>query len=77
MSDTTVYQKFVKRWEEVTELPTQTVGPFTPLYKRVTKRLKVMPLPLLVLLSVVVVAGLCVLLGSAVTFLVSLLQRGF
>ena len=75
MTDTT-YKKFVKRWEEVTDLPPQTVGPLTPFYKAFAKRLKVMPWPLLVVLSALVVLGLYLLLGSAVTLLVSLLQRG-
>ncbi len=73
----TTYQKFVKRWEEVTDLPPQTVGPLTPLYKSITRRLKVMPWPALVLCSMVVVIGLYVLIGSAITLLVSILQRGF
>jgi len=71
------YQRFQKKWDEVTELPPQTVGPFTPYYKMVTKRLKVMPLPLLFILSVVCVVGLFFLLGSAITRIVSLLQKGF
>lgn len=71
------YQKFVKRWEEVTDLPPQTVGPFTPFYKALVRRIKVMPWPALVLCSFVLVIGLYLLLGSAVTLLVSLLQRGF
>jgi hypothetical protein len=74
---TTTYQKFVKRWEEVTDLPPQTVGPLTPFYKAIVRRLKVMPWPALVLCSLVVVIGLYVLIGSAITLLVSLLQKGF
>ncbi|MBI3576525.1 hypothetical protein HY086_00610 [Candidatus Gottesmanbacteria bacterium] len=74
---TTAYQKFVTRWEEVMELPPQRLGPLTPLYKRLVKHLKVMPLPLLVLGSLFIVLGLYVLIGSTITFLVSLLQRGF
>lgn len=76
MSPTT-YQKFVARWEEVMELPPQRLGPLTPLYKVFVKHLKVMPWPLLVFGSLVVVFGLYLLIGSAITFLVSLLQRGF
>lgn len=72
-----LYEKLVKHWEEVTELPTQTVGPFTGVYKSITKRLKVMPWPLLLAVSVVCVAGIYILLGSTITFLVSILQRGF
>lgn len=71
------YQKFVKRWQEVTDLPPQTVGPFTPWYKRITKRLKVWPWPVILLVSILVVIGLYYLLGSAITYLVTLLQRGF
>ncbi|MCX6793850.1 MAG: hypothetical protein NTY06_01975 [Candidatus Gottesmanbacteria bacterium] len=76
MTDTT-YRKFVKRWEEVTDLPPQTVGPLTPYYKALVRRLKVMPWPVLVLGSVVIVVGLYLLIGSAITLLVSILQRGF
>jgi hypothetical protein len=76
MSNTT-YQKFVKRWEEVTDLPPQTVGPLTPLYKAIARRLKVMPWPALVFCSLVVVIGLYLIIGSAITLLVSILQRGF
>ena len=72
-----LYQKLVKHWEEVTELPTQQVGPFTPVYKAISRRLKVMPWPLLVLVSIVLVLAVYALFGSAVTFLVSILQRGF
>jgi hypothetical protein len=72
-----LYQKFVKRWEEVIELPTQTMGPLTPLYKQMTRRLKVMPWPWLIVVAVCAVAGVFFLIGSAVTFLVTILQRGF
>lgn len=72
-----LYQKFVKRWEEVTDLPPQTMGPLTPHYKWIVKRLKVMPWLPLVVVSLTVVIGLYLLIGGAITFLVSLLQRGF
>lgn len=72
-----LYERFVKRWDEVTELPTQKVGPFTPGYKWVTRRLKVMPWPWLIVVAVFVAVGAFFLIGSAVTFLVSILQRGF
>jgi len=38
-------QAFLNRWKETTDIPVQTVGPFTPYYKEVTKQLKVMPIP--------------------------------
>lgn len=72
-----VYQKFVRRWEEVTDLPPQALGPLTPYYKRLVRRFKVMPWPALALVALVVVAVLYFLVGSSITFLVTVLQRGF
>ncbi len=76
MSDL-LYEKLVKHWEEVTEVPLQTVGPLTPVYKEVTKRLKIMPWPMIFLVSIICVSGVYLLLGSTITFVVTLLQRGF
>jgi hypothetical protein len=73
----TTYQKFVKRWEEVTDLPPQTVGPLTPYYKALVRRIKVMPWPVMVICSLLSVVGLYLLIGSAITLVVSILQRGF
>lgn len=76
MNDTT-YKKFVARWEEVVDLPPQTLGPFTPVYKVLIRRLKVMPWPYFVLLAAMVVLALYFLIGSTIALLVTLLQRGF
>ena len=75
MNDT-LYQKFVDRWLEVTELPPQSLGPLTPYYKALARHLKVMPWPLLVVGSLVIVVGLYLLIGSTITFVVTILQRG-
>lgn len=75
-SDTT-YQKFVKRWEEVTDIPPQSLGPFTGVYKQITKRLKVMPWPWFVAASIGFVFVLYVLVGSAITILTTILQNSF
>lgn len=76
MTDTT-YKKFVARWEEVTDLPPQTLGPLTPLYKAFIRRLKVMPWPLFLVTAALVVLAMYFLIGSAITLLVTLLQKGF
>lgn len=76
MTDIT-YQKFVHRWKEVIDVPPQTVGPLTPFYKALTKRLKVMPWPVLVFSSLLTVIAIYIVLGTTITFVVSLLQRGF
>jgi len=72
-----LYEKLVKRFEEVTSLPPQQVGPLTPIYKEVTKRLKVMPWVTIGMVSILVVFVLYVVLGNSITFLASRLQRGF
>jgi hypothetical protein len=71
------YKRFQKKWNEVTDLPPQTVGPFTPYYKMATKRLKVMPLPKLILLSIICIFALFFVFGSGITYITSILQRGF
>lgn len=76
MNDLT-YKKFLTRWEEVVDLPPQTLGPLTPVYKILIRRLKVMPWPYFVVTAVGIVVGLYVLIGSTVTLLVTLLQKGF
>lgn len=76
MKDVT-YQKFVKRWQEVIDVPVQDVGPFTPLYKAMVKRLKVMPLPWLIVVGLIVVVCLYGVVGTSLVSFVSLLQRGF
>jgi len=70
-------QAFLDRWKETTDIPMQTVGPLTPYYKEVTKRLKVMPIPVLIAVSIIIVGSLIYLFDSSITKLVSLLQRGF
>lgn len=71
------YKKFLTRWEQVVDLPPQTLGPLTPVYKSFIRRLKVMPWPYFVLSAAAFVLILYFLIGSAITLLVTLLQRGF
>jgi len=76
MTDIT-YKRFLKRWEEVTDVPPQNLGPLTGWYKRVTRHFKVMPWPWFVAVSVVFFVFLYVFFGSSVSFLVTTLQKGF
>lgn len=76
MTDQT-YQKFLHHWERVVDLPPQTMGSFTPYYKKVARFAKTMPWPLFVLLSIIIVVCIYGLLGSAVSYVASLLQKGF
>lgn len=76
MGDKT-YQAFVAHWKETTDLPPQTVGPLTPLYKRGIRYVKSMPVSVIIMVSIAFVCFLFLLLGSAVPTLVTMLQRGF
>lgn len=76
MSDK-VFDHIVSRWEQIIELEPQNVGPFTPLYKIITKRLKVMPWALLMGMSIVIVVLLFFFFGSSIIYIVETLQRGF
>lgn len=71
------YEKFLKRFEEVLDLPPQRLGIFTPIYKSLVKKVKVMPWPWFLAVSVIIVFGVYLLVGSTITLLVSLLQKGF
>ena len=72
-----LYKKFIHRWEEVMDLPPTSLGPLTGVYKLLTRRLKVMPLPALLAVSAGVIVGVYYLIGAAVTHIASILQRGF
>ena len=72
-----LYAQVVQKWNETTDLPPQTAGPFTPLYKSLTKRLKVMPWPALLAGGILVVSVLYLLFGPGISFITTLLQRGF
>ncbi len=71
------YHKLVSRWKETMDIPPQTVGPLTGIYKSVTHRLKTMPIPALVMISALLVIVLVLWLGPAITTIVTLLQKGF
>ncbi|MEK7165892.1 MAG: hypothetical protein AAB874_03760 [Patescibacteria group bacterium] len=77
MSDDPLYQKFMNRWEEVTELPTQQVGALTPLYKRTVRFFKVDPWRILMPASFVLAALVALVLQVTTVQIASFLQRGF
>ncbi len=72
-----LYQNFKNRWEKVMILPTQTVGPLTPIYKRTVPFLKVAPWRILIPIAFIVVAVLFFLLEITAAQITTLLQRGF
>ncbi len=72
-----LYKNFVKQWEKVTELPPQTVGPFTPVYKRTVRYFKVDPWRILMPVSFIIAAGTALLLEVTAVQVANILQRGF
>lgn len=72
-----VYTNFVKRWEEVTDLPPQTLGPLTSSYKDFVHGVKSMPIPFYVLFGICTALGLFYFFGFRVSSFVSILQKGF
>lgn len=77
MKSDALYQKFVQKWDEVTELPPQTVGPLTPVYKRTVPIFKVAPWRLFVPLAFTLAAGFALILQVTAVQIATLLQRGF
>lgn len=76
MKDKT-FENIMVKWQQVIELPPQELGPFTWIFKLVSSRLKVMPWPLFVVSSILLVLLLFVFFGSYIIFIVETLQRGF
>lgn len=77
MNDEKLYQLLVQRMQEVAVVPPQTVGPLTPLYKRVVPQLKWQPWRSVAAVSFVATIALYILFGVRVVHLASLLQYGF
>ena len=72
-----IYTNFVKKWEEVTDLPPQTLGPLTGSYKDLVHGVKSMPISFYVFFGICVALGIFFFFGLRVSYFVSLLQKGF
>lgn len=72
-----LYQKFVAKWDEVTELPPQTIGPLTPVYKKTVPYFKYAPWRVLMPVSFIIIAAVALALEITAVQVASFLQRGF
>lgn len=72
-----LYDRFVTQWEKVTELPPQSVGPLTPVYKRTVRFFKVDPWRILLPVSLLIASGVALILEVTAVQIANLLQRGF
>jgi len=77
MKNQDLYSKLVVKMAEISSLPTQKVGIFTPLYKKFTSILKDNPWKTLFLFSLMLSFFLRFLLGPGSVKIVSILQGGF
>ncbi len=77
MKNDRLYQNFYHKWEEVTALPTQTVGPLTPLYKKTVPLFKEAPWRVLIPAAFVLVCMTILVLELTATQVATFLQRGF
>jgi len=63
--------------QQVAVVPPQTVGPFTPLYKRFVPQLKYFPFRTLIPLSLLAILFAYIIFGTRLVKLASLLQLSF
>lgn len=77
MKEDRVYQLLKIRMQEVSSLPPQSIGRFTPIYKVVVPYFKYYPWISLSLISAILVFCLYFLFGTTLVRLASLLQFGF
>ena len=77
MTNDKLYQLMRERMREVAVVPPQTIGPFTPLYKRVVPQLKWQPWRSVAVISFFGTPLLYLVFGARVVKLASLLQYGF
>lgn len=72
-----LYTKFIAKWSEVTELPPQTVGPLTPLYKRAVPYFKIDPWRVIIPVALVFITVTVIILRGTAAEITSVLQLGF
>lgn len=72
-----LYEKLVRRMEEVSVVPPQQLGPFTSFYKIIASQLKVNPWKSAGVAAVIATLLLYWLMGGAFIRITSILQYGF
>jgi len=77
MKNDKFYRELVLKMHEVSVVPPQTVGPFTPVYKIVAGKLKFFPFKVIVPLSFLFILFAYLIFGTSLVKLAELLQAGF
>ncbi|OGG03902.1 hypothetical protein A2W14_05535 [Candidatus Gottesmanbacteria bacterium RBG_16_37_8] len=71
------YQRLVDKMQQMAVIPPQTVGPLTPLYKRLVPQFKFFPFKILIPASFVAIIFAYLIFGLKLVKLASLLQLSF
>jgi hypothetical protein len=77
MRNDKLYNQLVAKMHQVAVVPPQTVGPLTPIYKKLAVRLKFTPWRYTVVLAFLFTLCLYLILGQTLVKLASILQYGF
>ena len=77
MKEDKAYQLLLAKMQEVSSVPPQSFGPFTPIYKIVVPYFKFYPWISVSLISAILVFFLYFIFGTTLIRLASLLQYGF
>lgn len=77
MKQDKTYKLLLQKMQEVSELPQQTMGPFTPFYRAVIPYVKVAPWRGFAVGSFIVGLAFYFLFGALIVRAVSILQHGF
>jgi hypothetical protein len=72
-----IYEKLQNRLKEVAVVSPQTLGPLTPVYKKITSQVKSWPLKVIVPVAFIGGAVFQLLFGDGIVKIVSVLQGGF
>ncbi len=72
-----LYYNFYQKWEEVTSITPQTVGPLTPFYKKTVPFFKNAPWRVLVPMAFIITCVTALILEVTAVQIASILQRGF
>jgi len=77
MKEDKIYKLLVSKMQEIALVPPQTIGSFTPLYKKIVPRFKYYPWKSALIISLASTISLYLVLGSTLVKIASLLQFGF
>ena len=77
MKNNKFYRELIIKMHEVSVVPPQTVGPLTPVYKKVVRELKFFPFKVIIPISFLFILFAYLIFGTWLVKLAETLQTGF